>query len=201
MYHIQKNKVMLFIEENMRFCDTCLEYRNNAEFDSSGENICYRHDPVVPVAIHENFCKKCQAFSSIDNFKRTGYRKFLCDTHINLMLQQYKKKIDSNGWKKEITRVYSLCRDDAKKSFKHPTINLKKGDISQLFAGSYFTDGHGKTEQGKFDLAVMPLRPHEILSIDNATFVTRHGRSTIIKKLKWGSWDKYEEMIDKMGLK
>lgn len=162
------------------------------------QNICYRHE-------HEDndknkkYCKMCDAFLCITMFKKNGRHKFLCADHAHELLKTAHDKYRAKPWKREIIRLYSLCYND-RILFGHVKIGISQTDIARLFNDAYFSIGTGSSQEAKFNLAVLPKQPLEMLCSANATLVTRRNRSRLLKCIKMKDWDTYSAMLSKMQL-
>ena len=188
-----------FIPENpsVIYCNQCKDYCLAKSF-APGNTICGKHPILKKDANGKQWCRKCSEFVCISKFP-VGQRRYICKRHAwNDTAKFAKAKSRSDPWRRELSKLYSLCYNDCR-YFNQPRIELTQADIAKLFVGMIFNDGPGSSTDGNFGFAVLPTNPHDVLSNNNAAVVRRGDRIKLLTYLKKRDWDSYIVMVRRLA--
>jgi hypothetical protein len=185
---------MADLKPSFVYCACCMDFCPSTSFSSMKvpptKNVCDKH-PTLELDKSGRYCRICNEFLCISKFPR-GQRRYICKQHLwEFNGKISKAKLRANPWNKEIARLYSLCYSD-RRLFSRSKIDITQAGIRKLF-----NEG---SPQEKFGFAVLPIHPHEVLSINNAALVRREDRIKLLSYLKECDCESYTTMMRQMAV-
>lgn len=182
---------------SVKYCNQCKNYCLATSF-APGSTICGEHPTLKKDANGKRWCRKCREFICTTRFP-VGQRRYVCKKHAwDDNAKMAKKKLRLDPWKRELARLYSLCYNDCR-YFNQPQIELTQRQIGKLFVGIMTHDGPESSIEA-FGFAVLPMRPHEVLCLQNSAVVWREDRTKLLSVLKKRDWETYSQMVQSLAV-
>ena len=150
------------------------------------------------------FCRACCKLIPTSHFP-AGQRRFLCKRHIwEKIGKAAKARLRSDPLKRELARLWSLCYND-RGLFCQTRVAITQTDIARLLvnmaqpASSCTTTKELSAQyvvpSERRNLAVVPIRPQELLSKTNAVLVQQEDRGRLLGAAKERDFDAYTGMV------
>ena len=150
------------------------------------------------------FCRACCKHIPTSHFP-AGQRRFLCKRHIwEKIGKAAKARLRSDPLKRELARLWSLCYND-RGLFCQTRVAITQTDIARLLvnmaqpASSCTTTKELSAQyvvpSERRNLAVVPIRPQELLSKTNAVLVQQEDRGRLLGAAKERDFDAYTGMV------
>ena len=136
------------------------------------------------------FCRACCKLIPTSHFP-AGQRRFLCKRHIwEKIGKAAKARLRSDPLKRELARLWSLCYND-RGLFCQTRVAITQTDIARLLVNM----ARPESSSERRNLAVVPIRPQELLSKTNAVLVQQEDRGRLLGAAKERDFAAYTGMV------